>query len=146
MMAASPRGAAVAGSTTGSGGRSGVTTESFASASLATRPASPGDLPGERGGEVTPPSGEDLAQLLPERLGRGVAFARVLDQALQVRLELVVLHAVRAALEVELDLQRLGVGQLSVNVAIELVRTLFTLHVCAIWVGPLGRTIPDSRA
>jgi hypothetical protein len=41
-----------------------------------------------------------------------------------------VLHAVRASLEVELDLQCLGVRQLSIDEAIELVTTFFASHGC----------------
>jgi hypothetical protein len=70
----------------------------------------------------------------------------VLDQALQVRLELVVVHAVRAAFEVQLDLERLRIVQLSIDVAVELVRTLFASHVCGTCFMPPGRTIPDSTA
>ena len=43
-------------------------------------------------------------------------------------LELVVIHAIRTALDVKLDLQRLRIVQLSIDVAVELVRTLFASH------------------
>src|SRR5205814_9690422 len=70
-------------------------------------------------------SAEDLAQLLSEGLGRFVALARVLDQALKVRLEVVVIHALWAALDVELDLQGYRIDHLQVNELVELDIILF---------------------
>ncbi len=49
-------------------------------------------------------SAEDLAQLLSKCRGCGVAIAGVLDQPLELLLELVVVHAVGAAFEVQLHL------------------------------------------
>jgi hypothetical protein len=52
----------------------------------------------------------------------------VLDQPLHVGLELVVVLAVGAPFEVELELQDLGRVQLAIHVAIELVRAILTVH------------------
>src|SRR5207302_661550 len=140
MMSAPPRTAAVAISMTRSDGASGVITYRRAVPSFTPPSPPPPPLGGGRC------SGENLAQLVSERLRGGVAVARMLDHALQVLLELVVVHAVGTAFEVQLDFQRLGVGQLAVDVAVELVSALFAFHVCDTCVGPPGWTIPDSTA
>src|SRR5690242_12542793 len=103
MTSAPPRTAPATISKRRSGATSGVMTYSRAAASrrdsneLVTllRPPYPSSPPPE-GGRRAWLLGEDLAQLLAERRRRGVALAGVLDEALQLVLELVVLHAVRA--------------------------------------------------
>ena len=50
------------------------------------------------------------------------------------------------ALEVQLHLERFRIGQLAVDVAVELARTLFTSHCCGTCCMPSAWTIPDSTA
>src|SRR5438309_11745731 len=140
MMSAPPRTAAVAISMTRSGCESGVITYRRAVSSFT--PLSPTLSPVGRGRC----SRQDFAQLVAEGLRGCVAVARVLDHALQVFLKLVVVHAVGTAFEVELDFERLGVGQFAVDVTIQLVSALFAFHVCGTCVGPPVWTIPDSTA
>src|SRR5438874_1977477 len=182
MTSAPPRWAAVAMSMTRSGEASGVITYSSACQIGPTRPASPGDLPGERGGEdptgpappgdlpgkrggegptgsappgdlpgerggeVTLPSAQDFAQFFSEGFWGLVAIARILDQALEVLLEFVMVHAVGTPFEVKLHLERFRIGQLAVDEAVELARTLFTSHCCGTCCMPSAWTIPESTA
>jgi hypothetical protein len=55
----------------------------------------------------------------------------MLDQPLQVRLELVLVHAVRAALKVKLDFQQLGAVELPVDEPIELLLAVWAVHQLA---------------
>jgi hypothetical protein len=70
----------------------------------------------------------------------------VLNEALQARLELVVVGAVGAPLEVKLQLQHLSAVQLTIDVPVELLGTVLAVHCCGTCVVPLERTIPDSTA
>jgi hypothetical protein len=61
---------------------------------------------------------EDLAELLAEGFWGLVLLATHLDEALHAGLELIVVGAWRAAFEVELQLQHLGVAELPIEVAV----------------------------
>jgi hypothetical protein len=52
----------------------------------------------------------------------------VLDQPLEVGLELVLVAAVGAPFQVQLELQHLGIVQLSIYIPIELVFAVRTVH------------------
>jgi hypothetical protein len=64
------------------------------------------------------PLTEDLAELLSEGFGGLVLLATHFDEPLHAGLKLIVVGAWRAAFEVELELQHLGVAELSVQVAV----------------------------
>jgi hypothetical protein len=59
-----------------------------------------------------------LAEFLAEGFGGLVLFAAHLDQPLHAGLELVIVGAWRAAFEVELQLEHLGVAELPIQVAV----------------------------
>src|ERR1700730_3128666 len=90
---------------------------------------------------------EDLAELFSE-VGRDLVLVAAGDphEPAQVGLELVLIRAGRAPFQVQLQLEDLGVVQLSVDVPVELLLTVVAVHVWGTSRAPLPWTIPDSTA
>src|SRR4029077_1767921 len=74
---------------------------------------------------------EDLAELLAEGFGGLVLLATHFDEPLHAGLKLIVVGARRAAFEVELELQHLGVAELPIQVAVQLLATVTAIHCWA---------------
>ena len=85
-----------------------------------------GDKPVEKG--LKGVLQEDLAEFLPKGGRSRVLVAADLDQALQAGLELILVCARGTPLEVQLQLQNLGVVQLPVDVPVQLRLTIVAVH------------------
>src|SRR5215471_1809204 len=100
------------------------------------------DRAGASEGAPKDPSEEDLTQLGAEVRGGLALVAADLDEALHVDLQEVEVVARRAVRQVALDLQQLRVGQLAVDVPVEVLQTVATVHAPS---SPAW-TMPDSCA
>src|SRR5258708_25576176 len=81
------------------------------------------DLPPKGGGSC-----KDLAELLAEGFGGLVLLATDFDEPFHAGLELVVVGARGTAFQVELQLQHLGVAELPIQIAVELLTTVTPIH------------------
>src|SRR5229473_2918357 len=93
-----------------------------------------------------PPLTQDLAELLAKGFGGLVLLATDFDEPLHAGLELVVVGAGGTAFQVELQLQHLGVAELPIQIAVQLLATVTAIHCLGTSLVPLARTIPDSTA